>query len=207
MSGSTEGYTSTREEETPVTATAEEWDEEYSTGKWERLTNDPIELARTEQVGTFCQKFAPNGSILDMGCGEGALTRYLSPEQRRLYTGADISSVAIEHASRLGIGSFVCAEAEAYTPDRGFGAIVWNEVLYYLPYQDVLKRYEDYLAEGGVYVVSLFHPLQLGKDVGDAKIWEFIKSRYEELETFTLTGNVGGEDLEWRIGVYRKRAD
>ena len=40
----------------------------------------------------------PNSSVLDVGCGEGAISDFLLPQQKARYVGIDISKEAIHLA-------------------------------------------------------------------------------------------------------------
>lgn len=108
---------------------AEGWDLQFSTGKWDYLKTSPIERLRLSTMGTmiipsyfqYHHKKYPI-TILDMGCGEGLLVDYLLviPEEPPdeignktasssssagdsvyEYVGVDISKVAIQRALQL----------------------------------------------------------------------------------------------------------
>jgi len=102
-------------------------------------------------------------NLLDVGCGEGVLSDFLMGPQRLKYFGIDVSSEAIKSARKrrsresglhstnelyvIGPQQFQVAHALEYTPPPGvtYGAIVFNEMLYYTDYPRVLQRYISFL--------------------------------------------------------------
>jgi 2-polyprenyl-3-methyl-5-hydroxy-6-metoxy-1,4-benzoquinol methylase len=98
---------------------------------------------------------APRGSLLDVGCGEGALADYLNEEQKKNYVGIDLSKEAVRIAKEKRGFNFIQASAETYTPLPGqsFDLIVFNEMLYYTDHVEILKRYEKFLSKKGVFLV------------------------------------------------------
>ncbi len=67
-----------------------------------------------------------NGALLDVGCGEGALLRYLGGIHGLERTGVDISAPSIELAGRASPGDFfVVANADRFLPwaDRSFEVV------------------------------------------------------------------------------------
>lgn len=100
----------------------------------------------------------PNGSILDVGCGEGTLSDYVSESQRANYMGIDISKEAVRHGrmKRPGI-KFKATNAESFVPRHNFDAIVFNEVLYYMNHKNTLQHYARFLNPGGILIISVWY--------------------------------------------------
>jgi 2-polyprenyl-3-methyl-5-hydroxy-6-metoxy-1,4-benzoquinol methylase len=137
------------------------WDKEWKTGKWSYLEDVPAERARVAVIGALMvQRFAPgNGSVLDIGCGEGAIADFLTPTQKAMYVGVDLSKEAI-HIAKKKRGHpmrFVHAAAHRFEPQHKFDAVVFSDVLYYTEYEKILKQYNEYLNPGGVVIISIFH--------------------------------------------------
>ena len=95
------------------------------------------------------------------------------------FTGIDISPVAIDRARSLEDESvrFYCAEAQSFATSETFGAIVFNEMLYYLHEPlAVVRRFEHALSPGGWFIVSMFAGLHTG---AARHIWKGLERRYE----------------------------
>src|SRR6185369_17126525 len=107
----------------------------------------------------FLHHLKPGGSVLDVGSGEGLLADHLRPLGYSRFLGVDLSEAAIAQAAsrRDATTDFAAADAEAYMPPGRWDAIVFNECVYYFndPVGSV-RRYEAFLAEGGVLIVSTF---------------------------------------------------
>ena len=90
-------------------------------------------LALVEVVG----QSSPCRSILDVGCGEGALTRYLVGCATEV-VGIDASPTAITRARRLvPRATFHSCTLEAFSAGRVFDVVLAVEVLYYVKSIDV----------------------------------------------------------------------
>lgn len=147
--------------DTPLPRT--EWDGQYSRGRWDCLA-DPQEAARYGAIAGLVRAQGDPRSVLDVGCGEGLLRRCLGDTEGFVYQGIDVSEAALERArQRARPGDlYQCLDAESFTPDRRFAAVVLNESLYY--FRDPLGQARRYLAmvepggeaPSGVMVVSMF---------------------------------------------------
>lgn len=106
-------------------------EQENLSGGWGRL-RDPAEWPRYETVRQLCEKYARNGFILDVGCSQGILQEGLAYSR---YVGIDSHEQTILRAAAKADDrtSFHPATADSYRPDEPPDAIVFNEVLYYLP--------------------------------------------------------------------------
>lgn len=128
---------------------------ENARGGWSRL-HDEAEAGRYRAVRSAVQRHAPNGFVLDLGCSQGILREGLS---YRRYVGVDRYAPALRRAQGADPASttYVCADAATFVPDEAPDAIVFNEVLYYLPHPvRVVQRCARLLAPGGVLVVSCY---------------------------------------------------
>jgi SAM-dependent methyltransferase len=137
------------------------WDKEYSNGKWNFNDNTAADC-----VYPHLEKYAENGSILDLGCGSGNTANELAFSAYRSYLGVDISEAALHKArrwseenGRADKNSFVQADFLEYVPNQQFDVILFRESLYHVPLGKVkatLDRYSSYLREGGVFIVRIF---------------------------------------------------
>lgn len=124
------------------------WDKEYEKGIWSYLAQNPLERARAGVIyGAFYQIYDPQGHLLDVGCGEGALSDLFPRHLAKYYHGIDVSSIAIEKAKQKRPHfDFGHAKAETYVPAanqtfKTFKMIVFSEMIYYVNHVDVLSRY------------------------------------------------------------------
>ncbi|HEX9941121.1 MAG TPA: class I SAM-dependent methyltransferase [Thermoanaerobaculia bacterium] len=136
----------------------EVWDAQYRSGGWEFMRGLD-ELAHYSVIAGFLHHLKPGGSVLDVGSGEGLLNDQLRPFGYSRYLGVDLSEAAVRQAAgRVDAKtSFTAADAESYTPPERWDAVVFNECVYY--FNDPLgtvRRYEAFLEDGGLFVVSTF---------------------------------------------------
>jgi 2-polyprenyl-3-methyl-5-hydroxy-6-metoxy-1,4-benzoquinol methylase len=134
------------------------WDRQYASGFGYQLKL-PREQEHNQTLIDFMVSANKNKTILDVCCGEGLLLDYLDRCGYQKYVGIDFSDVALRNASKRANSktSFVSGLAESFVPDGQFDSIIFNECLYYFadPLQ-VIRRYERYLTQDGVMLVSLF---------------------------------------------------
>jgi len=133
------------------------WEREYAEGAWSRLGAGGDADRYAIILGHLLRR-ATTSSLLDVGCGSGHLLEFVSRADLTDYVGLDISEEAIKLAEARGFAnaSFHASTAEAYTPDRKFDVIVFNEVVFYLKDpRAVLTRYQSFLEPGGLLLVSM----------------------------------------------------
>lgn len=115
-------------------------------------------LALLERIAAF----TPCQSLLDVGCGEGLFTRYLSGVAANV-VGIDLSATAIERATRnVPRAQFCCVALQDFTPDRRFDVVVAAEMLYYA---DDIERALDAL-----------------RDLGDIVLVSYARARASQIE-------------------------
>ncbi len=134
------------------------WEAQYGSGGWDFMRRLD-ELARYSVIAGFLHHLKPGGSVLDVGSGEGLLADHLRPLGYARYLGVDLSETAVRQAAGRADAktSFVAADAETYAPPQRWDAIVFNECVYYFNDPlDTVRRYESFLEEGGVFLVSTF---------------------------------------------------
>src|SRR6266478_9458506 len=69
------------------------WNQEYGRGRWNCL-----DTMADDYVYPHVERYAKNGTILDLGCGPGAVGNELNTAAYSSYTGVDISDAAIKKA-------------------------------------------------------------------------------------------------------------
>jgi len=178
---------------------------EYSGGVWDYL-RDLNELARFSVVSGYCHFLKGNGSILEIGCGEGILQERLCPLKYSRFVGIDISAEAIRRTSRKQDHktSFFVEDARVYHPNDLFDVIIFNECLEY--FQDPLglvQRYESFLETGGIYIVSMF----TATDTARTKhIWKMLESVYP-VEAQTRVSTRPGYTWNIKVLIPSKQQD
>jgi SAM-dependent methyltransferase len=178
------------------------WSQSYADGKWDFMRS-PEESQRYSALASCCLR-GPQPSILDIACGEGILLDHFqkmgfAPAR---YLGLDIASTAIDKARVLHPEFlFEVADAETYKPEARFDVIVLNECLYYFrrPLK-VLRTLETGLADGGVFVVSTYHPANAAQRY--RRYWDNLTAQYECIQHQAITNS---KDITWNIGVFRPR--
>jgi 2-polyprenyl-3-methyl-5-hydroxy-6-metoxy-1,4-benzoquinol methylase len=100
---------------------------------------------------------APGGRVLDIGCGDGALTSQISQNSREVM-GLDISLEAIKRAKEHERENLTFAvhniERDPLIGDNSL--IICEDVLYYIPFvsmKEVAKKLSDALMPGGILLV------------------------------------------------------
>jgi 2-polyprenyl-3-methyl-5-hydroxy-6-metoxy-1,4-benzoquinol methylase len=174
-------------------------DAQYTSAEWDYLRSIE-EAPRFGIVSAYCRHLASNGSVLEIGCGEGFLLEQLDRSRYRHFTGVDISKVAIDRAQALEDDRtvFLRAEAESYVPDRTFDVIIFNEVLEYFDEPlELARRYEPFLAPGGHFVASMFAAPYTSRT---QRIWKQLERRYDVRAHSRVSI---GRDYLWNIKVLR----
>jgi 2-polyprenyl-3-methyl-5-hydroxy-6-metoxy-1,4-benzoquinol methylase len=177
----------------------EDWEQEYAAGDWEYLSGLE-ELAHYSVILGYVWSLQSN-SILDVGCGEGVLTRILQAIPYEAYHGVDVSAHAIAAAeARYGNANtrFFCADAEAFRPERCFDTIIFNECLnYFETPQAIVRRYREYAEPGGCMIISLFVTGQ------ERALLRLIETEATMLDHTTVVNRNG---LRWIVSVFGERA-
>jgi SAM-dependent methyltransferase len=167
--------------------------QENRAGGWVRLAA-AAETARYDAVRTACRAYAADGSVLDVGCSRGLLQPGLSYSR---YLGIDSHEEPLVHARQRADDrtSFLRADADAYVPPHPLDAVVFNEVLYYLPRPvETAERLARHLAPGGVLVISLCRSWATDQIVRQlAELFPVVEARRV----------VGPSSLTWTVAVLR----
>jgi len=137
------------------------WDKEFSGTKWNFMDDTSADC-----VYPHLEKYARNGSILDLGCGPGNTANELAATAYRTYVGVDISEAAIakavrrtEQNGRSDKNTFATSDFLGYKPTQEFDVILFRESMYHVPFgqvQTVLDKYSKNLKAGGVFIVRLY---------------------------------------------------
>lgn len=181
----------------------EKFDKEYQSGKWSFLGKNLREAPRFGVVAAYIERCCLEGEgVLELGCGEGTLCRYLPERFKSAYVGVDISEVALSNARKNCIGEFHCEAIECYVPSRKFGTIVFGEVLYYISDAEqvtIVNRYRPYLTPEGCIILSTFR--SKGKE---SAIWSQINNmNWKILDRVQVMAP--SKNYTWDLGVLKPK--
>jgi len=173
------------------------WNRQYAEGGWDWLHNLE-ELAHHSVIAGYIGRLAPNGRVLDLGCGDGLLLEQLAGRVYARYVGVDFAEAIARAAHRADDKTrFIVGDINDVEPDGVFDAIVFNESLYFL--WDVargLERYERFLAPAGLFLVSMHR-----KGANDER-WRVIDARYDVLDAVEVRNRAG---TTWDVKAFRPR--
>ncbi|MET0341099.1 MAG: class I SAM-dependent methyltransferase [Polyangiales bacterium] len=177
----------------PGSSDKRQWEDEYAGGAWQGLGRGS-DADRYAIILRHLIRRGSASSVLDVGCGSGALLDFVARADLTHYTGVDISEEALKQAQaragRIPSTHFVASTAEAYTPDRLYDVIVFNEVVFYL--QDpraVLTSYQRFLAPDGLLLVSML----------DCPLARLLWHKLSRGFVTTERTNVGSGALSWSV--------
>jgi 2-polyprenyl-3-methyl-5-hydroxy-6-metoxy-1,4-benzoquinol methylase len=123
----------------------------------EKRRSDSFVLLEKERAEFFSKNVGTGKKVLDIGCRDGALTKYFT--EGNTVTGFDIDVKSLERAKeRYGIeGKQVDLNDQWHTGyQEQFDAVVAGEVLEHVYHPDeVIKKAASVLKEGGVFVGSV----------------------------------------------------
>jgi len=176
------------------------WDHDYTNGRWDFLEEEARELARHALIANYCKCYAPGGWILDVGCGTGILCDFLDRKQRKNYVGIDISTVAISRAKQKFNLNFTCSDAMYFDPARKFDVIIFNEILYYTDFESVLNKYIDVINPNGIFIFSIYR-----KGNQFDVIWKAIARIFHVIEVVEITVGNNTGTVTWNIEVATRR--
>jgi len=191
------------------------WDQEWSAGSWDYMEKVLIERSKNAIIGSvFIPMYAStNSSVLDIGCGEGAISDFVSDKQKSMYVGVDLSKEAIKIARTkrphtTGV-RFVHASVYDFMPRHHFDVIIFSDVLYYVDSEVILKKYAEYLNPNGIMIISIFS-YSMDKLMYE-NIFNVARNMFQKLDELDLGGytrkKADGnlEKTAFHLEIYRKK--
>ncbi len=133
------------------------WNERFENVYCQVLEN-ASEIGRHGVIAEIINRTVSKGNILDVGCGTGILSE-LVDLQRFQYLGIDISEVALNLANEKRMKpniTFQLKSMENFDPRQQFDVIVFNEVLYYLDYKNVMQQISGWASGQKLIITSIF---------------------------------------------------
>jgi 2-polyprenyl-3-methyl-5-hydroxy-6-metoxy-1,4-benzoquinol methylase len=187
----------------PMDGGRELLDRQYATGVWDYLRGLE-ELSRFSVIAGYCHYLKNQGSILEIGCGEGLLPERFDGAKYSRYVGVDISAEAVRRAAARENAktSFITADAAVYVTAERFDVIVFNECLeYFSDPLSVVRRYEPFLREHGIFIVSMFVGLDTART---SRIWRSLGAVYTPRAVTRVTNE---DRYTWIIKVFSPLAE
>jgi methylase of polypeptide subunit release factors len=160
------------------------WNSEFKGGRWNCLDDTSGDC-----VYPYVEKYARNGSILDLGCGSGNTGMELDVGAYQQYVGVDISDAAIEQAKRRteenrrsSKNSYFQSDILSYVPTQQYEVILFREVIYYIAttrVRSMLNEYSKFLKAHGVFIVRIIETTGKVRPIVD-----IIESNFEIVEKY-----------------------
>lgn len=128
---------------------------------------------------------SPNAPILDLGCGDGRMLRFLSAKGFLKVCGVDRDAEALSRVGSLSGVTLECTEVGVQYLRRQHGRfklIIVKQMIYYLDRGEVLAfmhALKDALAEDGILVIEFFNAVLLSSRFTELKD-PFIRTAYTE---------------------------
>ncbi len=174
------------------------WELQYLKGDWDFLKNIE-QLGLYSIIVGYVNELKKDGTILDVGCGEGVLQEKIGENNYSKYIGIDISANAINKALKKSSDKtqFLVADALNYEPNQKFGVIIFNEILYYFSEKqiiDILKKYENYLEKDGIIIVSMY------QNEANETIWNLLQSFFILMDETKIINKNG---TAWKCKVFK----
>jgi 2-polyprenyl-3-methyl-5-hydroxy-6-metoxy-1,4-benzoquinol methylase len=183
------------------------WEQEYESGSWEFL-NGRGEAPRYAVVADQIQTHPGRISLMDVGCGEGVILRYLDLNKIRRYVGLDLAQTPLDRiVPRRSQDRYICSSLEDYSPDEKWDVILFGEVLYYVGDPvDQLRKFEASLNDDGFFVVSMHqkHKWWAYGNRCTRQLKQCFNAHYMVLDHVELIRHAN-EPLTWEVFVVRPR--
>ncbi len=148
--------------------------------------NDDLEIPALRSLITD----VPNVRALDLGCGAGGMSRWLVEQGARSVIAVDVSERMLEVARSIPHPKILFRRSSAeelQLPASSLDLVVSSLMFHYIEdLSDLLGRVRRWLANGGVLVFSMEHPITTAGQ-GLLTGWERDPS---------------GQKLAWRVGNY-----
>lgn len=171
------------------------WEKEYRENKWHFA-----ESSAADCVYENLEKYARNGSILDLGCGSGNTANELAESAYTSYLGVDISAEALakaanrsEENNRSHKNKFVQSDFLGFESKEKFDVILFRESMYHVPLERIttlLDKLSANLKPDGVFIVRLYIMRDGVIKFRPKKMIDIIASNYSVVER-NQYGNAG----------------
>ncbi len=177
--------------------TKDKWNEEYLKGKWDYLLSHRID-EKNKLITDMIFAKSENPSILDVGCGNGALIKMILEKDFNYYLGVDKSDVAItkfnEKLTKVKNIELIASKIENVNFKHKFDCVIFNEVLYYLNRPiNTLKKILNHVKKDSIIIVSMT------LNDNNEKIWDKLSKNISEVNRFKVKTS---DNSMCRISIY-----
>ena len=153
-----------------------------------------LQYLKQENYNTYYIKGLPPAPI----CYVGRKTIEIVLENYNTYLGIDFSSEALKQARKYKNNEtkFNLSKIEDWITVNKYNIIIFNESIYYVKNPiETLTKYNNYLADGGVFIVSVCRYKH------NHKIWKILEKRFNAEYEFQVSG-IG--EMEWDVKILSK---
>lgn len=179
-------------------APADYWEGLHAQGTYANLLDDR-RRDHLRLLAAMIAERAPQGRVLEIGCGQGAFYEALRSHRPALYVGVDIAKTAVAQAQArfaedvaAGRARFEIGDGAAMPLEGGYDAVVFADSIEYLGAMDeVVARFAPLLAPAGFLAATQWlaaHPLRL---------WRDLKPRLDLLDEAVVCAPWGGAWQVW----------
>lgn len=102
------------------------------------------------------QQVSTRSFILDIGCGDGSLIRFLEDGSKKRFVGIDRNESCITKAKKQSLSSssqFIGCDFENYTPEISFDAILFVASLHHMDMSAAIKKAKSLLSANGILLI------------------------------------------------------
>ena len=177
--------------------TKDKWNEEYSKGKWDYLLSHRID-EKNKLITDMIFANSKNPSILDVGCGNGALIQLINEKDFNYYLGVDKSETALiqfnKKLEKVKNIELIASEIDEVNFKHKFDCVIFNEVLYYLNRPiNTLRKILNHVNKDSIIIISMT------VNENNEKIWDKLSKKISEVNRFKVKTS---DNSMCRISIY-----
>lgn len=125
-------------------------------------------------LGEIDQAVPKFGKVIDLGCGEGTVARYIARTKTRSVTGVDNNKKRLPKSKQKNL-KFILSDIRTYTP-KDATAIIISDVLHHLNYDDqkkLLNKIANRLKKGGNLIIKEIDTREFIRSKS-SRFWDFV---------------------------------
>jgi 2-polyprenyl-3-methyl-5-hydroxy-6-metoxy-1,4-benzoquinol methylase len=176
------------------------WDAQYKNDYSDKMDCADQQPRNRAIAGIALENYKHGMKILDIGCGTGTLYNYFSGLDIN-YTGIDLSYFAVEKAKENFTetnAKFFPEDFEEFDTKEKFDVIIFNEVLYYFPFEKILPAIKKAISlvssPQSVLIISM------SPHIKSANVWKILKPFISPSADMEIKSRFSGS--RWIIKTY-----